>query len=76
VTSRVAAWHGRRAGAKLPAVPDEEWETRLADLWAAFDDCPEARRAHLVAQSGLRGASDLWMNPAAHGHGALAKAAQ
>jgi tetratricopeptide (TPR) repeat protein len=22
-------------------VPDEEWETRLADLWAAFDDCPE-----------------------------------
>ena len=22
-------------------MPDEEWETRLADLWAAFDDCPE-----------------------------------
>jgi tetratricopeptide (TPR) repeat protein len=22
-------------------VPDDEWETRLADLWAAFDDSPE-----------------------------------
>ncbi|HEU4662927.1 MAG TPA: winged helix-turn-helix domain-containing protein [Dokdonella sp.] len=48
----------------------------LMSTRASFDDCPEARRAHLVAQSGLRGASDLWMNPAAHGHGALAKAAQ
>jgi hypothetical protein len=27
--------------ARLSAVPDEEWEIRLADLWAALDEHPE-----------------------------------
>lgn len=36
----------------------------LMDTNAAASHCPDERRLHLLAASGMRGASDLWMNPA------------
>lgn len=39
----------------------------LMDTNIAAAGCPDERRARLVAQSGMRGASDIWMNPAARG---------
>lgn len=36
----------------------------LMDANAAASRCPDERRLRLLAASGMRGASDLWMNPA------------
>lgn len=36
----------------------------LMDANAAASHCPDERRLQLLAASGMRGASDLWMNPA------------
>jgi DNA-binding winged helix-turn-helix (wHTH) protein len=42
----------------------------LMDPGTLAADCSDRRHAQLLADSGMRGASDLWMNPAVHASGA------
>ena len=42
----------------------------VMDPGTLADDCSDRRHAQLLAESGMRGASDIWMNPAAHASGA------
>lgn len=48
----------------------------LMDANAAVPRCPDERRLHLLAASGMRGASDLWMNPAGRDRARLFSASQ
>lgn len=48
----------------------------LMDANAAVPRCPDERRLHLLAASGMRGASDLWMNPAGRDRSHLVSASQ
>lgn len=42
----------------------------VMDPGTLASDCSDRRHAQLLADSGMRGASDLWMNPAMHAAGA------
>lgn len=44
----------------------------IMDANASASRCPDERRLRLVAASGMRGASDLWMNPAGRDRARLA----
>ncbi len=48
----------------------------LMDANAAAPRCPDERRLRLLAASGMRGASDLWMNPAERDRARLVSASQ
>jgi len=48
----------------------------LMDANAAVPRCPDERRLRLLAASGMRGASDLWMNPAGRDRARLVSASQ
>ncbi|WP_313913863.1 winged helix-turn-helix domain-containing protein [Tahibacter sp.] len=48
----------------------------LMDANTAVPRCPDERRLHLLAASGMRGASDLWMNPAGRDRAHLVSASQ
>ncbi|WP_257389503.1 hypothetical protein, partial [Tahibacter caeni] len=47
----------------------------LMDANVAASHCPDERRLQLLAASGMRGASDLWMNPAGRARARLVSAA-
>lgn len=47
----------------------------IMDANAAATRCPDERRLRLLAASGMRGASDLWMNPSGRDRARMASAA-
>ena len=65
-TSRQAA---SGAGARVVS-PGAEVSWKVAEVAQCDARGDHVRAVKLLAESGMRGASDIWMNPAAHASGA------